>query len=233
MTSRSHSRRQTLRLGSALTLVLAGGRLRTANAEGQILPEGDAYAPWGLWNDPSLRETPLALVAAAVLAANPHDTQPWLFRISDDAIEVFADLSRNLGAMDAFVREMHLGLGCAIENMLVAAGPNGYDAEVEAVEGSLANFTERRSPVAAASVRLKKRAPSAPDDFYRAIALRHTNRYAYERAQAGAGGLAGILAPDWRPIRVRASSCSTKARIGAHSMRRSLTRLKPSSMTRS
>ena len=151
------------------------------------MPEGDAYAPWGLWNEPTLRGTPLALVAAAVLAANPHDTQPWLFRISDDAIEVLADLSRNLGAMDAFVREMHLGLGCAIENMLVAAGPNGYDAEVVAVEGSLANFTERRSPVAAATVRLKKRAPSAPDGFYRAIALRHTNRYAYERSKAAPG----------------------------------------------
>ena len=50
MPSRSRSRRQTLRLGSALTLVLAGGRLRTANAKGQILPEGEAYAPWGLWN---------------------------------------------------------------------------------------------------------------------------------------------------------------------------------------
>ncbi len=190
MPSRSHSRRQTLMLGSALTLVLAGGRLRTANAEGQILPEGDAYAPWGLWNDPSLRGAPLALVAAAVLAANPHDTQPWLFRISDDAIEVLADLSRNLGAMDAFVREMHLGLGCAIENIRVAAGPNGYDAEVAAVEGSLANFTERRSPVATASVRLKKRARSAPDGFYRAIALRHTNRYAYERSKA--------VPADWR-----------------------------------
>jgi hypothetical protein len=156
------------------------------------LPEGDAYAPWGLWNDPSLQGTPLALVAAAVLAANPHDTQPWLFRISDDAIEVLADLSRNLGAMDAFVREMHLGLGCAIENMLIAAGPNGYDAEVAAVEGSLANLTERRGPVAAASVRLKKRAPSAPDSFYRAIALRHTNRYAYERSKE--------VPADWREL---------------------------------
>jgi hypothetical protein len=231
MPSRSHSRRQTLRLGSALTLVLAGRRLRTANAEGQILPEGDAYAPWGLWNDPSLRGAPLALVAAAVLAANPHDTQPWLFRISDDAIEVFADLSRNLGAMDAFVREMHSGLGCAIENMLVAAGPNGYDAEVAAVEGSLANFTERRSPVAAASVRLKKRAPSAPDGLYNAIALRHTNRYAYERSKA--------IPADWREFLGRTGNdqgarviCSTKAKIGAHSMRRSLKRPRPSSMTR-
>src|SRR5208337_1583197 len=184
MRARSPSRRQTLALGSGLTLVFAGGCLRIANAEGQYLPEGDAYAPWGLWNDPSVRDTPLALVAAAVLAANPHDTQPWLFRIGDDAIEVLADLSRNLGVMDAFVREMHLGLGCAIENMLLAAGPNGYDAEVGVVEGSLANFTERRSPVAAASVRLKRRAPSVPDGFYRAIALRHTNRYAYERSKA-------------------------------------------------
>jgi hypothetical protein len=97
---------------------------------------------------------------------------------------VLADLSRNLGAMDAFVREMHLGLGCAIENILVAAGPNGYDAEVAVVEGSLANFSERRSPVVAASLRLKKRAPTAADDFYRAIALRHTNRYAYDRGKA-------------------------------------------------
>ena len=90
MPSRSRSRRQTLRLGSALTLVLAGGRLQTANAKGQILPEGDAYAPWGLWNDPSFRGAPLALVAAAVLAANPHDTQPWLFRISGDAAGISA-----------------------------------------------------------------------------------------------------------------------------------------------
>src|SRR6202521_3490341 len=130
MPSRSHSRRQTLTLGSALTLVLAGGRMRTANAEGQILPEGDAYAPWRLWNDSSVRGTPLALVAAAVLAANPHDTQPWLFAVEADAIEIYADLSRNLGAMDPYVREMHLGLGCAIENMVLAAPSNGFGAEV-------------------------------------------------------------------------------------------------------
>jgi hypothetical protein len=26
---------------------------RTANAKGRVLAEGDAYAPWSLWNDPS------------------------------------------------------------------------------------------------------------------------------------------------------------------------------------
>src|ERR1700751_2947243 len=65
--------------------------------------------------------------------------------------------------------------------MVEAAGPNGYDAEFEAVEVSLADLGERRAPVLAASLRLKRRSPTAPDELYRAIALRHTNRYAYER----------------------------------------------------
>src|SRR5580693_1643101 len=86
--------------GGTLVLASTGGLLRAATAL-DALPEGDAYSPWQLWNAPSLRNTPLALVSAAVLAANPHDTQPWLFRVKDESIEVFADLSRNLGAMDA------------------------------------------------------------------------------------------------------------------------------------
>ena len=137
-------------------LTFVDGQLRTADAEGRPLPEGDAYAPWRLWNDPRLRATPLALVAAAVLAANPHDTQPWLFGVRDDAIDVAADLSRNLGAMDAYLREMHLGLGCAIENMAIAAGPNGYRAEVEGVDGSLIDLVARTGQVLAARVRLEK-----------------------------------------------------------------------------
>ena len=195
----------------------ANGERRGSNFAG-----GRCLSPWGLWNDPSVRGTPLALVAAAALAANPQDTQPWLFRISDDAIEVLADLSRNLGAMDAFVREMHLGLGCAIENMLVAAGPNGYDAEVAAVEGSLANFTERRSPVSAASVHLKRRAPSvrmastARSHCGTPIATLTSGARRYPRT--GWNSCARLAT-----TRVRASSCSTKARIGAHSMRRWLT----------
>ena len=86
--------------GAAIFLAFAGGMLHSTSAAGHPLPEGDAYAPWELWNDPSIRGTPLALVAAGVLAANPHDTQPWLFGVRANAIDIFADLSRNLGAMD-------------------------------------------------------------------------------------------------------------------------------------
>jgi hypothetical protein len=204
MTPRFRSRRQALAFGGGLSLALAGFRLSAPSAAGRVLLEGDAYAQWRLWDDPSIRATPLALIAAGVLAANPHDTQPWLFRIRDDTIDVLADLARNLGAMDAYVREMHLGLGCAIENMAIAAGSNGYDAEVLPVEGSLADLSERRGPVVAASIKLKARAWTAPDDLYRAIALRHTNRYAYEPGRA--------IPTDWHAL-ARQTAAENGARL--------------------
>jgi len=87
-----------------------------------------------------------------MLAANPHDTQPWLFRVADDAIEVYADASRNLGAMDPYLREMHLGLGCAVENMTRSGPPNGYAVRVEAVPGALTDLLQRDRPVLAATL---------------------------------------------------------------------------------
>jgi hypothetical protein len=191
VTQLTSSRRDILRAaGATLFLALAGGKLRAADAAGRPLPEGDAYAPWALWNDPSIRNTPLALVAAGVIAANPHDTQPWLFAVSNDMIEIYADTSRNLGAMDACIRELHLGLGCAIENMLTAAGANGYAGQLETAPGSLIDLTERSRPVFAARLRLQRLAEAAPDPRYAAVPLRHTNRYAYD--------LARDPTPDWR-----------------------------------
>ncbi|HEX7775815.1 MAG TPA: hypothetical protein VF449_04740, partial [Parvibaculum sp.] len=65
----------------------------------------DAYSPWDLWNAPGLKGTPMALAAAGILAANPHNTQPWIFHVADDRIELYADTARNLGAFDPYLRE--------------------------------------------------------------------------------------------------------------------------------
>ena len=172
-----------LSAGGGIAVLAIGGTLYAAQAPPGRLPSGDAYAPWTTWDDPSLKGTPFALVAAAVLAANPHDTQPWLFRVSDDAIEVYADASRNLGAMDPYLREMHLGLGCAVENMTLTGPPNGYAVRVEAAPGALTDLLQRDRPVLAATLRLSKEQPSAVDPLYRAIPERHTNRYSYDRSR--------------------------------------------------
>jgi nitroreductase len=197
MTAFNPSRRGALVCGGGAALLAStGGALRAFDAAGRPPPADDAYAPWRLWNDPAIAGTPLALVAAGVLAANPHESQPWRFGVSENAIEIFADLSRNLGAMDAYVREMHLGLGCAIENMALAAGPNGYAAELAATPGSLSALDERQAPVLAATLSLTRRELTAPDALYRAIPDRRTNRYAYDRGRA---------APqEWREFAARA-----------------------------
>ena len=122
---------------------LGGAALAAGFAGGVLLPPRRSPAATtptrrgGAGTTRRSKNTPLALVAAGALAANPHDTQPWLFHVRSDAIEVYADLTRNLGAMDAYLREMHLGLGCAIENMMTAAAANGFEAELEVEPGPL------------------------------------------------------------------------------------------------
>ncbi|MDR3513279.1 MAG: hypothetical protein P4L73_16705 [Caulobacteraceae bacterium] len=176
---RASTRRGFLGAGGTTVFVASGGLITAACS---VARPGPAYAPWALWNDPAVRGSPLALVAAGVLAANPHDTQPWLFHVQEGSIEVFADTSRNLGAMDPFLREMHIGLGCALENMALAAPANGYGAEIETIPGSVLDLKDRHGPAHAATVRLTRlESPQSPSSAYHAIPRRHTNRFPYDR----------------------------------------------------
>lgn len=181
MTQSAITRRGLLWKGAGVSLVVSGGMIAAACT---AAPSAAAYSPWSLWNDPAVRQTPLALVAAAVLAANPHDTQPWLFHVGERSIEVFADTTRNLGAMDPFLREMHIGLGCALENMALAAAANGFALAVEPIPGALDRLADRRGLAHAASVHLTRLGQPAPAPAaYAAIPRRHTNRYPYDRAK--------------------------------------------------
>ena len=126
-------RRDFLRIAGlgAGTLVVAGAAGLTWRAvDGGVFATGTgpAYAAWdtaGLAGGDGL-----ALVRNAVLAANAHNAQPWTFRLATDGIDVFADTSRGLGAMDPLEREMHVSLGCAVENLAVAASAAGRTATV-------------------------------------------------------------------------------------------------------
>ncbi|MDX5366945.1 MAG: hypothetical protein LPK88_10925 [Alphaproteobacteria bacterium] len=178
----STTRRRLLQGAGALTLVAVGGAIwRAHDREVFVTPSGTHYDPWEMWQSPDHAGTPLALVAAGILASNPHNTQPWIFRVSETEIEVLADTARDLGAFDPYLREMHIGLGCAIENMVLAAPANGLGASVEAAPGSLLDI-ERGGLVRAATIRLSS-GGGASDPLYDAIPHRHTNRYGYDRAR--------------------------------------------------
>jgi nitroreductase len=158
--------------GATLVLVAGGGVWRAVDQGVFGSGQGPPYEPWENW-----RETKgsMALVSVAILAANPHNTQPWLFEVSDARIDLFADRSRHIGAVDPFLREMYIGLGCALENLLLSARANGY-------EYGLTLAPDRSDPTHAARIDLS---PGGKEisPLYEAIPDRHTNRYAYDTSR--------------------------------------------------
>lgn len=119
-----------------LKLLAAGGAVA---AGGYALFE---FSPWldyagqaeDLWSMPKTTTNPPeqlhALVHAATLAANGHNAQPWKFAIEEKAIRILPDYSRALPVVDPDHRELWISLGCALENLLIAARAGGFAAEV-------------------------------------------------------------------------------------------------------
>ncbi|MCB9743324.1 MAG: nitroreductase family protein [Alphaproteobacteria bacterium] len=114
------SRRHFLRSASGLTAALS----LSPGCAARWISRSDAYAAWR-FPDPSLPPE-LRVVHAGLLAANPHNTQPWAFEVDEARVGLLRDLGRWLGPMDVYCREMHIGLGCVVENMALAAQAEGF-----------------------------------------------------------------------------------------------------------
>src|SRR5215831_8995346 len=114
--------------GAILVVVVGGGVYRAVDQRVFATGQGIAYEPWKNWRDGTT--TPERIVRAGILAANPHNSQPWHFRISEQVVDLYADYSRQIGVIAPLRREMHIELGCAVENMMLAAGAEGLDVQV-------------------------------------------------------------------------------------------------------
>jgi hypothetical protein len=66
----------------------------------------------------------------ATLAPSGHNTQPWKFAASPGHIRISPDLERALPVVDPDHRELWISLGCALENLLLAARACGYAPQV-------------------------------------------------------------------------------------------------------
>jgi nitroreductase len=171
-------RRSFLKGAGVVTIVVVGGGVWRACDQGVFSTgEGPAYEPWKDWRNNS-EEGALALVRAAILAASPHNTQPWLFKVSSSSIELYIDKKRNVGTLDPYLREEHIGMGCALENLMLAASANGYAATVTLLPGKLGPIPAEPKSELVARVDL---APGKREEteLYNAIPRRHTNRSAY------------------------------------------------------
>jgi len=123
-----------------------------------------------------------SLVADATMAASSHNTQPWRFEISEERIRILPDFARRCSVVDPDDHHLYASLGCAAENMVVAAAAKGWEAAVEVRSSGNAHVVE---------VMLKPGTPVA-SPLADAIARRQCTRAAFEGRQVSADELALI-----------------------------------------
>ncbi len=109
--------------------VMAGSvsRLAMLGLMGCGAGDGDRYAAAAaairvpLGPDPDLH----SFVRYATLAANGHNTQPWRFVATPNGVDILPDLARRTPVVDPDDHHLFVSLGCATENLLIAAAASG------------------------------------------------------------------------------------------------------------
>lgn len=119
------------------------------------------------------------LVAEATRAASSHNTQPWRFGIGADRIRIEPDFDRRCPVVDPDDHHLYASLGCAAENLVVAAAARGWDSSVEVQKSGNDHVVEVALQPAAA----------VASPFAAAIATRQCTRAAFDGRPVSAQGL--------------------------------------------
>jgi hypothetical protein len=171
------NRRQVLIGGGALALAGAGVVAIGVNGMGSM----DAYRAAAEASRAALAQRPELddLVRMATLAPNGHNTQPWLFQAVAEGMTIRPDLSRRTPVVDPDDHHVFVSLGCAGENLALAARAGGRQGLLgfEAGEGGFVAFVYGDGPAAE---------PVLVD----AITKRQSTRADYDGRAVGAADLA-------------------------------------------
>lgn len=136
-------------------------------------PESDLQTSLGhkLRQAPTSYERLKLLLVYATLAPSIHNTQPWRFRIAGDAVELYADRSRQLTVVDPRGRELVISCGAALFHLKTAIRQFGHRCEIDL-------FPRGETDVLLARVRLLDDPPPTPSEraLFQAITRRHTDR---------------------------------------------------------
>lgn len=143
---------------------------------------GDLPDPAAGWRDPGAGETDPRrfALAHAILAPNPHNTQPWQVELrGEDEMVLYCDLDRRLPFTDPLDRQITIGCGAFLELYRIAAAQRGLSSEILPFpEGEPTPRLDRR-PLA--HVRWGTvRSPPYDDPMFAQITARRTNRNVYD-----------------------------------------------------
>lgn len=112
------------------------------------------------------------LVHYATLAPSSHNTQCWRFLVDPDQliISVIPDFQRSCPVVDPDDHHLYVSLGCAVENLVVAAKAHGYD--VPKIDSS--------NPKNGIHVQLQPGKTPVVTEFFQAIPHRQVTRCEYD-----------------------------------------------------
>jgi nitroreductase len=124
----------------------------------------------------TLRSILTESVQSATAAPSLHNSQPWLFHLGDDRVDVHADRRRQLEVLDPTGRELLISVGAAVFTLRLAMQHRGYRPD-------LALFPDPAEPDLVARVTAGPPTATTRDvaRLAAAIAHRHTNRWPFAR----------------------------------------------------
>ncbi len=141
-------------------------------------PDHDA-ATAALWS-PRDAATLEGLVHYATLAANSHNAQAWRFRPTAEGVAIRPDMTRALPVADGDHHHLYASLGCAAENLMLAAGAAGRSSALE--------FTSEGD----GRVEVALGQGGSADPLFDAILARQCTRSAYDGRALPPGDLAAL-----------------------------------------
>lgn len=113
------------------------------------------------------------LIEYARKAPSGHNTQPWKFENSDDRIIIHPDFTRALPVVDSDNHALYISLGCALENLVIAANQKGYESTVQ----------YPMDPQSGITIQFKKSDAVPSDDLFNFISKRQVNRNKYSESK--------------------------------------------------
>jgi len=146
------NRRQILIGGGSLVAIGAGAAWLGLARSGSASDYADATKAMRavLPAQPEAHE----FIRYATLAPNGHNTQPWQFVVAPGLITILPDLNRRTPVVDPDDHHLFVSLGCAAENLALAAAARGYRGDPmfdDAGAGSIA-FAYRPAPSQASAL---------------------------------------------------------------------------------
>lgn len=143
---------------------------------------GDLADPVAGWRDPGAGEADVRrfALAHAILAPNPHNTQPWLVELDDgDGMTLYCDLDRRIPFTDPLDRQITIGHGCFLELYRMSAGLKGYWPMIEFFPDGEPTPRLDARPVARVTLGPRQEEPNSDPSILQ-IPDRRTNRNPYD-----------------------------------------------------